>query len=118
MKNQVSPPSFTVASTTPCGIDQVSYTQCRWLGPQCVPVMSAEAPPVKIAALSFAFAKSPIANAADDSGTSVTTSTPLLSYQSAAMASATSGLSCRSACTTSAFTPGCACMKSSTAICV
>ena len=36
---------------------------------------TAGAPPVKIASLSFCFTRSPIANAADESGTSVTTST-------------------------------------------
>ena len=60
-----------LASTTPCDIDQVSCTQWMWFGPQRVPVMSAEAEPVKIATLSLAFARSPSAKAAEESGTSV-----------------------------------------------
>ena len=115
MKNQVSPPSFTVASTTACGIDQVSYAQCRWFGPQWLPVMSAEAPPVKIAALSLARTMSLMANAAEDSGTSVIRSTPWLSSQSPAIDFATSGFSCRSAEISSTFTSGCSLAKSSTA---
>src|ERR1700732_3397304 len=101
MKNQLSPPSLTVASTTPCGIDHVSYTQCKCFGPQCPPEMSAEAPPVNIATLSFCFTRSPIANAADDNGTSVIKSTPSVSIHLPEIAIATSGLSCRSADTTS-----------------
>jgi len=73
------------------------------------------APPVKIASLSFCFTMSPIANAAEDNGTSVIRSTPSLSSHFPAIANATSGFNCKSAATTSTGISGCAFRKSSTA---
>src|SRR5215510_15444268 len=92
MKNQVSPPVFTMALPVPLASAHVSYAQWMVLGEQALPVRSAVAAPDTSRALPLSRVIWLTARATPELGTSTITSTLSTSYHCRAMAEPTSGL--------------------------
>src|SRR3954469_3705632 len=92
MKNQVSPPVFTIALPVPLASIQVSYVQCTVFGEHLAPVRSELAAPELMNTLPLVRTTSLTARATPELGTSTITSTPSASIHLFAIWVATSAL--------------------------
>src|SRR5678815_5948394 len=97
MKNQLSPPVFTMALPVPLASAQVSYVQWIVLGEHALPVRSELAAPDTRKALPLSRVIWVTARATAEFGTSAMTSTLSVSYHCRAIFDPTSALFCWSA---------------------
>src|SRR5512144_1516819 len=117
MKNQLSPPVFTIALPVPFASVLVSYVQCTEFGEHALPGRSDDAAPETTNVLALSLVIWFTASATEEVGTSKITSTLSASYHCRATEEPTSGLFWWSADTSSTLSPCFAGSKSSIAIC-